>query len=325
MPFRKSEAVGFGDRPLRSQYPRRTLSILSHSHSMASSSSVGPARLGVLLSETAEYCKAHWQSLALGAVVFGVIMGLVSTSVSLRTDDIVRRGIGQMGIDTQRMEELNRRMEAGDETALAELETLLSGEFEGMNDQQIARKMMGPVGGAIATMLPIMGISMLISWLVTLLAYAYYSLVAVEGKDVRGTLMRMKVAFLPLVGVSLWSMLRSFVWIPIIGIIPAIFLGPRFIAAPLIHLVEGKGVTASVSESFTRTRGYNGKILGNVIAAGILVGVASMVLSAVLSMLLVSLPPVHMVVVQIVSQSAMAFVMVFVIRLAHTILQQPRA
>lgn len=290
-----------------------------------SPSSVGPARLGELLSETVAYCKAHWQSLAVGVAVFGVVMGLVSASISTRAGSAVTRGLGQMGIDTDRMEQLNQRIEAGDETALAELETLLSGEFEGLSNEQAARKMMSPIGGVFATMLPMMGVSMLIGWLVSLLAYAYYSLVAVEGKDVSGTFDRMKVAFIPLVGVSIWSMLRSFVWIPIIGLIPAIILGPRFIVAPLIQLVEGKGVMASVSESYARTVGYWAKIFGNMIVVAIIAMVVSMMISMLLSMVLSGFSSVMIVVTQIVSQAVMAFATVFAVRLAHTILQHPRA
>lgn len=285
----------------------------------------GPAPLGVLLSETFAYCKAHWQSLALGIAVFGVVMGIVSASVAAKAGDTVLRGMDQMGIDADRMDALSDRIEAGDETAMAELEQMLAGEFDGLNEEQMARKMMGPIGGVIAEMAPVIGVSMLVSWFLSLLALAYYSLVAVEGKDVGGTMARLQKAFLPLFGVNLWAMLRSFIWIPILGLIPAIILGPRFVAAPLIHLVEGKGVTASVSDSYRRTRGYWGKIVGNAIVAMLIMVVVSAVVNIVLSLLLASVPMATLVANQVISQVTMAFMTVFSVRLAHTIVQHPRA
>ena len=166
---------------------------------------------------------------------------------------------------------------------------------------------------------------MLVSWLVSLLAYAYYALVAVEGKDVQGTFARAKSSMLPLFCVNFWAMLRSFVWIPILGLIPAIILGPRFVAAPLVHLTEGKGVTASVSESYSRTRGYWPKIVGNMLVAILVALVASIVVDMVLALLFSSLLPVMAVAKQLVMQASTAFLTVFSVRLSHTILRNPRA
>ncbi len=292
----------------------------------ASPSSVGPARLGELLSETVAYCKAHWQSLAVGVVVFGLVLGLVSAYFSDHAGTAMMRGAEQLGIDTDRMQELNKRIEAGDAAALTELESMLSDQFENLSGEQVTQKMMGPFSGYVTTMLPVMGVAALISWLLFFLGNAYYSLVAIEGKDVGGTLERMKVTFIPLVGVTIWSVLRSFVWIPIIGLIPAIILSPRFIAAPLILLAEGKGVMASVSESYARTRGYTGKILGDMIAMFIIVGIPSGIMSTIFdSMSFFGVLSVRFIVVQIVSQVIIAFMTVFAVRLAHTILQHPRA
>jgi len=285
----------------------------------------GPAPLGLLLSETFLYCKAHWQSLAVGVAVFGVVTGLMGASLAAKTGDTVVRGMDQMGIDTDRMEELSGRIEAGDETAMAELETMLAGQFDGMNDEQMARTIMGPVGGMITEMAPTIGVGIFVSFLLSLLAFAYYSLVAVEGKDVAGTLSRTKSVFLSLFGVNVWATLRSFVWIPILGLIPAIILGPRFVAAPLIHLMEGKGVMASVSDSYRRTRGYWPKIVGNVIVAAIIAIVTMMLLNVVVSMVLSAIPGAPIIANNILSQGMMAFMTVFAVRLSHTILQHPRS
>ena len=300
----------------------------------------GPTLLGGLLSETFAYAKAHVAELLLGAAVFGLILGGLQLAVGMR----VAKGMQQhMGLDTQRMEELSGRIEAGDEAALDELEDLLQDNFAGMNDDQ---KMAAGFGMAKAVA-PAAALSTLVSILLGFLAYAYYSLVAVEGKDVRTTLNRAAREMFPLVGVSIWSFIRSFVWIPVLALVLVPFLGagalalmplaigaavvlaivfyPRFIAAPLIFLAERKGVVGSVNDSYLRTRGYWAKIVGNMIVAMIALGIASFVVTMLLAAVLSSVPVVLAVLSQIVSQLVMALSTVFSVRLSHTVLQHPRA
>ena len=296
--------------------------------------------LGGLLAETFAYAKAHMAELLLGAVVFGAILGGLQLAVGTR----VATGLEQnMGLDTERMEELSGRIEAGDEAALAELEVMLKDSFAGMNeDQQMAAGL-----GMAKAVAPAAGLSVLVSILLGFLAHAYFSLVAVEGKDVGSTLKRATAVMFPLIGVSIWSTIRSFVWVPVLTLVTVPFLGapglmlvpvaiaaaivlavlfyPRFVAAPLIFLAERKGVTDSVDESFRRTRGYWGKIVGNMIVAMIVFGIASMVVNLVLALLLSSIPAVLAVLTQVVSQLVMAVSTVFSVRLSHTILQHPRA
>lgn len=300
----------------------------------------GPTMLGALLSETFAYAKAHMAELLLGAVVFGAILGGMQFLVGTQ----VASGIEQnMGLDTERMEELSARIEAGDEAALAELEVMLKDGFAGMNDdQQMAAGL-----GMMKAVAPAAGLSVLVSILLGFLAHAYFSLVAVEGKDVSSTLKRATTVMFPLIGVSIWSTIRSFVWVPVLVIIALPFLGapglmlipvaiaaafvlgllfyPRFIAAPLIFLAERKGITGSVDDSFRRTRGYWGKIVGNMLVAMIVFGILSFVVNMVLALALSSVPAVLAILTQIVSQLVMAVSTVFSVRLSHTILQHPRA
>lgn len=283
-----------------------------------------PKLLGQLLSETFEFCKAHWQSLLTGVVIFGVVLGVVSSLLGAKVAYEVREGVNDMGINTERMEELSGRVEAGDEAAMAELQALLEAEFGGLSDEEAAQKMYGPMVGMMKGMLPAIGLSMIVMLIISFFAHAYYVLVAVEGKDVNGTMSRATNVMLPLVGLSIWTFLRTFIWIPIIGFIPAIILGPRFIAAPVIFLTERKGVMASVSDSYKRTRGYWAKIVGNAIVMAIILIIASIVLQMVLGVLLTSIPMALMVVMQIMQQLFMAIMTVFIIKLSQTVLQNPR-
>ena len=302
-----------------------------------------PALLGQLLSETTQYAKAHWQPLLVGAVVFGVILGGLNMVLGAQTALSVQRGMDNMDVDVERMEELSGRIEAGDEAALDELEAMLEDSFGDMTDQQMMQQ-----GAAVAgQMAPAILLGALVSMLFGFLAHAYYSLVAVEGKDMSATIGRATKVMLPLAGVSILSFLRTFVWLPLLGLIlvatnplaffwllPIIVIacvalgllfGPRFIASSLIYLAEGKGVSASVSESYRRTNGYWGKIVGNLLVMGLILFVASFVINMVLGIVLSSVPPALMILSQVVAQIFMAISTVFTVRLSHTILQHPRA
>jgi hypothetical protein len=76
-----------------------------------------------------------------------------------------------------------------------------------------------------------------------------------------------------MLGLNLWLFVRSFVWIPILGIIVAIIIGPRLSLAPVILVTEKKGVFESASLSYQRTRGWWDKIVGNTIVVCLVVGI----------------------------------------------------
>lgn len=281
-----------------------------------STSSAGPTPLGQLISESVAYAKAHMQPLVAGAIVFGIVAGMLGVvfqqQVGLIVDDI--------GIDLERMEELGNRIEAGDEAALEEFESMLAG----IDDEDVSAAM-GRGAEALAKFTPRNILLSLVGMLVSLLAYAWYTLVAVEGADLGGTANKAKRAFLPLLGVYVWATIRSFAWLPFVGWIIAIVVGPRFVAAPLIHLTEQKSITQSVSESYRRTKGYWGKIVGNWIVAGLLFGLCALVAMMVLGLFLGAVPVALVFIGQIVGQISMAVFVVFSVRLSQTILQHPRA
>lgn len=55
--------------------------------------------------------------------------------------------------------------------------------------------------------------------------------------------------FLPLLGVQVWSYLRTFAWIPYLGVIPYIYFAPRFTFAPVLLMDGTAHIAASVRMS----------------------------------------------------------------------------
>ncbi len=63
------------------------------------------------------------------------------------------------------------------------------------------------------------------------------------------------IRLVQMLGVSLWVIIRSFIWIPVVGVIPAVILLPRLVFSCIIFLTQKKGVIKSVSESYEKTKG----------------------------------------------------------------------
>jgi hypothetical protein len=123
-----------------------------------------------------------------------------------------------------------------------------------------------------------------------------------------------------------WAFLRSFLWIPFIGLVPAFILYPRFRFAPIILMNEHKGVMKSVSMSFARSRGYWGKIIGNgmVIGLCIVLCVAPFSILAGVATATVGYGWVWKFLGQLVALLGSAYATVFTTRLAETCTAHPR-
>lgn len=267
------------------------------------------ATLSTLLSDSWNFYQKNMTAIVIASVVVGLIVGFFGL--------YAQQKIGSsMGINMDRMEDVMDGMRDGDEGALKELEAMgnaLEEQFGGTQAQQM-QAMMGYAKGA----LPFVGLTAIIGFLVSVAFYAFMLLLVVEQKDTAATANRTAGMFLPLLGLYLWIFIRSFVWIPFLGIIVAIILGPRFVLSPLILVKEKKGVFESATLSYKRTSGYWGKIVGNMIVAGGLLWIVMAVVTMVLSMGGFS---VTTVVGAVAKQLVMAYFIIFATLLAAAILK----
>lgn len=169
---------------------------------------------------------------------------------------------------------------------------------------------LGPemIGALIATAI-VIGI---VSGLVGLYSYLFY-LLAVVRKASFGAIAKEAFAkFLPFLGLNILIGLRSFVWVSLLGV-PLYYLGaqdegnpmyvmlatilviagvvlafvymPRLILAPVVWLVEKLSVSAAIDRSIAVTKGYWGKIVGNVLLLNIIFMLFMMVVSLITGIL----------------------------------------
>lgn len=274
--------------------------------------------LSTLLGDSWAFVQKHMVTIAVGALIFGLLQGVVSSQVQTKATKSVSQF---MGLDMQKFQELSQRMAQGDQDAAKELEKMGQDRMKNLGGTPEAREaaMMGMGLNALGSFLPTFGLGMLILMLVHLLSMSYFSVVAIRGvTDVGNVFKQAFPLILPLLGLWIWTALRSFIWIPILGFFLAIYFGPRFVAGPVLLVRDGKGVMDAASESYKRTEGFWGKIFGNMFVVGICIAIISMIVGKLLGVF----GGMGMWVMMIVQQFFLAYMMVFAVELSKTVLEQ---
>jgi len=274
--------------------------------------------LGVLLGNSWSFFRRAFMAILVGAVLFGLILGVTQSLIGQRAVRQTESALEDIGINMQQMQDIQQRIQAGDQAAIEEF----FGAMPEFDTAEEAESMANSMASAYRNLLPAIGVSMLIIWLISLIASAYFLLIALnENVTPQDALVRVPGLIIPLFLLSLWIFVRTFMWIPFIGIITGIILGPRFILSPVLLVRDRKGVIESAKLSYAKTSGFWGKILGNVIVAAILALVAQMVAGFILGLLGMRLAGILLPVVQML---ASAFLLIFMVKLALTVEQNPQ-
>lgn len=266
-----------------------------------------------------------WKPILVGAVLFAVLSAAGQTFFVGSAMDSMPDSLG--GMDMDYMEELAQRIEAGDEEAMKEMmDSMGVMGADGMFNEEIAEEVATDMAlEMFGGMLPGLSTFILVMMVVSLLANAYYLVIAVHGEaNTKSALQKTPGLILPLLGLWIWTFLRTFAWIPIIGLVFAIIIGPRLIAAQVILLREGKGVIESTKLSYERTRGYWGKIFGNLLVMALLLWVVLLVAGIALSIALAIFASSSMLLssltVGIMQWLATAYGTIFAVKLADTVM-----
>ncbi len=286
-----------------------------------------PTPLGQLLSDSWNICRNNARTLIIGALLFGTLIAVVGAVANRKIEGHVWQGMQRLGMEQSQMMELQRKIQSGEEDAVAEAMAemeRMGGLMDKMTDEEREEFFAKEGMKMMIAMWPIMGGGMLWWLFISLFSTSYYMfLVLGKAKEPMDILNASTKKVLPLLGVWVWSMLRSFVWIPILGIIPAIILGPRFALASVLVFEKGTGVFASVSESFGKTKGYWGKIFGNMLAVGILTLLASSVLKMLTSPIAQASTVFGIWTHAVIQQFTMAFSVIFLVLLCKTVMEHP--
>ena len=279
-----------------------------------------PESFTTLLQKSWTYFAGHIKPILIAAVVFGIILHFAQASLAHKTMGSMEDRLGSL--DTVKMEELSERIENGDEQAFQEMMMELG--VLGESGEIYEEKMQGMAVEFMTKLLPSIGVFTIVMMVLSLISFTYFSILAVD--DTQSALhifRRTPGLILPIIGISLWSFLRSFSWIPFIGFIPGIIIGPRLIFAGVIFIKEQKGVIESVKLSYDRTSGYWGKIVGNMILMMLCLCVAGLLLMIAVGIVGMIVPMFVGVITGALSYLYTAFAAIFTTQLALTVMAYP--
>jgi hypothetical protein len=268
--------------------------------------------LGTLLSRSTAFCRKNIIPIVVASLVAGVVMLVISLSFGRSMmKQFGLGGLGDLDATRTRMEDLQRRVQAGDQAALQEI-------------QQEAQKAMGALAGnpaGIASTARFGMMAAILVAIVSLVLNGYILLLVVDGRGPKEALTRLGGVILPFLGLMIWIFIRTFAWIPFIGIVTAIILGPRFVPAPIILVKEKKGVLESAKISYAQTGNLWGKIFGNLIVVAICTIIVVWVVNFVLGIVL---GRASFYVGPFVSALAGAYLVVFMTYLGMAVLEAKR-
>lgn len=273
--------------------------------------STGPKSISVLLQDALELVQHLIRPLLVGAIIFGLIMGLVGHQLAT-----VSSGMASLSGFEQRLEDFQQKMEDANRR-------LAAGDADAFNKIQIPAADVAVMQNTMMTAIPALVGGSLLMLLISILSRAYMSIVIVRKiVDPIQAAQAFGSNALSLVLLWIWLFLRSFVWIPFVGWIIAIVLFPRFVAAPIYLLEEKKGVRESTRLSIRVTIGSWLRIVLPCLAAAIIMAVVSWALQYVLSGVGILLAGMLLA---IISELLSAWVMATGIVVARDVIAHPTA
>jgi hypothetical protein len=303
-------------------------------------------RLGKLLHSSFTFVSTHIAAIAIGVAIFGIVNTAVKVATLKTIAPMVITTMTGQEMSMEKLQELQVRAEAGEEAAQMELMAMAE-QFSGNMGENMLKHLPRIVLMVVALAL--------VSTLLIFAANGYFINLALKPKTSMQMLLWQGVKFiLPLFGITLWTFVRSYIWIPVVTfvlllillavsapematsvagplaigmvlavIVLSIIFYPRFALAPVIYLQDRKGVIASVQKSLKETTGYWAKIVGNLLVVGIggavLLGIAAGVVQGIAG----PLSPVSMLVSDLLQFAFMGFQIVFLVKLAQTIREHP--
>lgn len=199
-------------------------------------------------------CKIRYRSILLSALTFSLLIATVVTFVDERIHDIEDALIEEVGITS---EEFSTRVEQGfvfsDEasaSAFFEQLSILGFPYHG--------------SATTVTILPVYVLRIapyalflaLFELFILSIAFTYYLVffLSPSASEI-DTIRRLPLAYVRMLGLSIWGFLRSMIWIPFIGPLVALYLVPHFALAPVLVLSDRATILSSLSMSIGRTHG----------------------------------------------------------------------
>lgn len=169
--------------------------------------------------------------------------------------------------------------------------------------------------------LPVIIFTVLAIAVVWFLGMKYYLIATVkQHSSARAVLKSIAYYIVPELALSIWVLLRSFAWVPLLGPILALIFAPRFTLAGIYLVQDNLGIFTSAKRSFDQTRGHWWFIVRSVYITSIVSSVATTVVLQVVQFASLS-GAAHLMVFSIVTQCALVFCTVSMVHIAKVLMQ----
>lgn len=279
--------------------------------------------LFAILSVSWSSYKSRLKFVLAGALIFGVTIGSAGMVVQKEVRAQLAQALvsldGMENISAEQVEDLLVRVQAGDREAIQDLSARMQAAGGGENAAIETLP-------ATAGLLRLAAFFSIVLWLLTAVGGVYYLVVAVENPRSLGTaIQRSAKVLFPLIGLGVWISIRSFIWIPLVGLLIALLIMPRFVPAPVLLLREEKGFLHAARESYTRTKGHWWKIMGNIFAALLSSLLAFIALNVTLYTVSRGYLPALSLGGSVIGQLVTAYLSFFVVALSESVLSLPSA
>ena len=278
-----------------------------------------------LLKKSYKHCLKIRTSMIIGAVVFGAALFVLQEGTANVIDRQISEYMMTLGIDPGRFEDLNDRMEAGDEEAFEEMlgeMQRFTEELGAMNPEQQTAYFADQGKHIMVKLLPLQLLLLATTILISIIASAYYLVVGTRKDD--DPIDSFKGAFnyiLPMIGLVIWVNLRSFVWIPFVGLFTGLYYMPRFAFSGVILVRDKKGILESANLSMEAAKGHWLRIV--LYSIGLLI---VMVLVSLIAALLADfVGPFALFLMNIIGQLELIFAVVFIVFLYDQVLKEKKA
>lgn len=267
--------------------------------------------LTTLIAESSSRFLRRLMPILILAIVFGLFLGALEQTFSQQTEQSARSVLKELGFDDLKLQQLQQRVEQGDTQAIQEFTAEMQKRFQPQGTDPLSTLVMREIMTTIRRFLwyyPMLWL------LMTLFTLPIILLSIAEREGLAVILLRSMRKAPPFLALSLWVVLRSFIWLFPIGFFIAIVLGPRLALTPVIFLAEGKGVLESARESLRRTAGQWSVVTTNIFLASLGAGVIVMLLHFFSAL---GSPTIAMYLQSIITALGAAFMTVFLVRFSE--------
>jgi hypothetical protein len=257
-----------------------------------------------LLHKTTQLCLSRKALVSTGVILFGVLSAgaaLYTQRVMATPFSVVMQAMQSSSFGTSIMQ-----AESGGTDAIMRV------ILDAQTNSQVGLEALDILSSSLMPIIRIMLINMLITFCITFISSVYFLLAAVPNKpSVLKACVHVWLHIPAVIVIFMWSSVRSFAWVPVIGPIIGLIVYPRFLLAPVIHVATNKGAFASVQQSYADSKGHAWYILS---AFSIVSTITSVLAFVIIALFAFTLDPIvgqySVIIRSILWQIALAYTVV---------------